>query len=113
MRLVASHIGVIFELAKSFGAVLAGFSRPLKLSPKGVLVPNKSEPGPEAGSFEPPQELMRLCISPAGFEARSRLAGRVKTGETHAVLSFGTLFSCQGAQSLLPGRADSMSALLV
>ena len=25
------------------------------------------------------------------------LAGRVRTGETHAVLSFGTLFSCQGA----------------
>ncbi len=64
MQLVVSHIGVIFELAKSFGAVLVGFSRPLKLSPKGVLVPNKSEPGPEAGSFEPPQELMRLCISP-------------------------------------------------
>jgi hypothetical protein len=40
------------------------------------------------------------------------LAGRVRTGETHAVLSFGTLFSCQGAPSLPPVGADSMSALL-
>ena len=51
--MVTSHIGVIFEFAKSSGAVLVGFSRPFKLSPKGVLVPNKSEPGPEAGSFDP------------------------------------------------------------
>ncbi len=31
------------------------------------------------------------------IQASLGLAGRVRTGETHAVLSFGTLFSCQGA----------------
>jgi hypothetical protein len=55
---------------------------------------------------------MRLCISPLGL-IHSGLASRVRTGETHAVLSFGTLFSCQGAPSLPPVGADSRSALLV
>ena len=55
---------------------------------------------------------MRLCISLLGVN-QSGLAGRVRTGETHAVLSFGTLFSCQGAPSLPPVGADSTSALLL
>jgi hypothetical protein len=55
---------------------------------------------------------MRLCISLLGV-TQSGLAGRVRTGETHAVLSFGTLFSCQGALSLPPVGADSTSALLL
>ena len=45
-----------------------------------------------------PNRLGPIGLWLLGFIASLGLAGRVRTSETHAVLSFGTLFSCQGAQ---------------